>query len=132
MTGCRSGRSLTGAGEGLLRRRLGQAAPGAPGPVGYPRSPGDHPTALAAVVPPLGRPGYSSAPSMRLSNLLIATLREDPADAEIPSHKLLARGGFVVKIAAGVYTYAPLMWRVVRKLAQIAREELDRQGAHEE
>ena len=60
---------------------------------------------------------------MRLSQILISTLREDPADAEIPSHKLLARGGFIVKTAAGVYTYAPLMWRVVRKFAQIVRED---------
>jgi hypothetical protein len=57
-----------------------------------------------------------SAP-MRLSKQLIATLREDPADAEIPSHKLLARGGFIVKIAAGVYTFSPLMWRVVKSTA---------------
>jgi len=68
---------------------------------------------------------------MRLSQLLIATLREDPADAEIPSHRLLARGGFIVKIAAGVYTYSPLMWRVIRKFSQIVREELDRAGAQE-
>ena len=68
---------------------------------------------------------------MRLSQLLIATLREDPADAEIPSHRLLARGGFIVKIAAGVYTYAPLMWRVIRKFSNIVREELDRAGAQE-
>lgn len=68
---------------------------------------------------------------MRLSQLLIATLREDPADAEIPSHRLLARGGYIVKVAAGIYTYAPLMWRVVKKFAQIVREELDRAGAQE-
>jgi prolyl-tRNA synthetase len=68
---------------------------------------------------------------MRLSQILISTLRDDPADAEIPSHKLLARGGFIVKIAAGVYTYSPLMWRVVTKFAQIVREELDREGANE-
>jgi prolyl-tRNA synthetase len=68
---------------------------------------------------------------MRLSQILIQTLRDDPADAEIPSHKLLARGGYIVKIAAGVYTYAPLMWRTVRKFAQIVREELDREGANE-
>jgi prolyl-tRNA synthetase len=68
---------------------------------------------------------------MRLSQLLISTLREDPADAEIPSHKLLARGGYIVKVAAGLYTYAPLMWRVIRKVSQIVREELDRQGAQE-
>ena len=68
---------------------------------------------------------------MRLSQILISTLREDPADAEIPSHKLLARAGFIVKIAAGVYTFAPLMWRVVKKFSQIVREELDREGANE-
>jgi len=68
---------------------------------------------------------------MRLSQILISTLRDDPADAEIPSHKLLARAGFIVKAAAGVYTYSPLMWRVVRKFAQIVREELDREGANE-
>jgi prolyl-tRNA synthetase len=68
---------------------------------------------------------------MRLSQILISTLRDDPADAEIPSHKLLARSGFIVKIAAGVYTFAPLMWRVVKKFAQIVREELDREGANE-
>ena len=68
---------------------------------------------------------------MRLSQILISTLREEPADAEIPSHKLLARAGFIVKTAAGVYTYSPLMWRVVKKFAQIVREELDREGANE-
>ena len=68
---------------------------------------------------------------MRLSQILIQTLREDHADAEIHSHKLLARAGFIVKTAAGVYTYAPLMWRVVKKFAQIVREELDREGANE-
>jgi len=68
---------------------------------------------------------------MRLSQILIQTLREDPSDAEIPSHKLLARAGFIVKTAAGVYTYSPMMWRVVKKFAQIVREELDREGANE-
>ncbi|HEB52442.1 MAG TPA: proline--tRNA ligase [bacterium] len=68
---------------------------------------------------------------MRLSQILIQTLREDPADAEIPSHRLLARAGFIVKTAAGVYTYSPLMWRVIKKFAQIVREELDREGANE-
>jgi prolyl-tRNA synthetase len=68
---------------------------------------------------------------MRLSQILISTLRDDPADAEIPSHKLLARSGFIVKIAAGIYTFAPLMWRVVKKFSQIVREELDREGANE-
>jgi prolyl-tRNA synthetase len=80
---------------------------------------------------PLDAIGGNLLAQMRLSQILISTLREDPADAEIPSHKLLARGGFIVKTAAGVYTYAPLMWRVVRKFAQIVREELDREGGNE-
>ncbi|MCA8940968.1 MAG: proline--tRNA ligase [Planctomycetes bacterium] len=68
---------------------------------------------------------------MQLSRLLIATLREDPADAEIPSHRLLARAGYIVKTAAGIYTYSPLMWRTLKKVAQIVRDELDRESAQE-
>jgi len=68
---------------------------------------------------------------MRLSQMLIHTLREDPADAEIPSHRLLARGGYIVKIAAGIYTYSPLMWRTLKKMQDIIREEFDRVGAQE-
>ncbi len=68
---------------------------------------------------------------MRLSQLLIHTLREDPSDAEIPSHRLLARAGYIVKIAAGIYTYSPLMWRTLKKMANIIREEFDRSGAQE-
>ena len=68
---------------------------------------------------------------MRLSQLLIATLREDPADAEIPSHRLLARGGYIAKVASGLYTYGPLMWRTLKKITAIVREELDREGAQE-
>ncbi len=74
---------------------------------------------------------YALRPRMRLSQILISTLRDDPADAEIPSHRLLARAGLIVKIAAGVYTFAPLMWRSVKKFAQIVRDELDREGANE-
>ena len=68
---------------------------------------------------------------MRLSQILIHTLREDPSDAEVPSHRLLARGGFTVKTAAGLYSYSPLMWRVIKKVFTIVREELDREGAQE-
>jgi prolyl-tRNA synthetase len=68
---------------------------------------------------------------MRLSQLLITTLREDPADAEVHSHRLLARGGYIQKVASGLYTYGPLMWRTLRKITQIVREELDREGAQE-
>ncbi|MEE2888449.1 MAG: proline--tRNA ligase [Planctomycetota bacterium] len=68
---------------------------------------------------------------MRFSQILIHTLRDDPADAEVPSHRLLARGGFIVKAAAGLYSYSPLMWRVIKKVFNIVREELDREDAQE-
>lgn len=68
---------------------------------------------------------------MRISQILIPTLREVPAEAEIPSHQLLVRAGFIRKVAAGVYTYLPLAWRVLRKIERIIREEMDRQGGQE-
>ncbi len=68
---------------------------------------------------------------MRISNLLLPTLREVPAEAEVISHQLLLRAGFMRKAAAGVYTLLPLAWRVVRKIEQIIREEMDRQGGQE-
>ena len=68
---------------------------------------------------------------MRLSQMLFVTLREDPAEAEIPSHKLLLRAGYIRRIASGVYAYLPLMWRVLQKVSQIVREEMDATGAQE-
>ncbi|HEV8564516.1 MAG TPA: proline--tRNA ligase [Actinomycetota bacterium] len=68
---------------------------------------------------------------MRLSVLFARTLREDPADAEVPSHKLLLRGAFVRKLMAGVYTTMPLGLRVMRKIERIVREEMDAAGAQE-
>ncbi|MGB8697871.1 MAG: proline--tRNA ligase [Thermosynechococcaceae cyanobacterium] len=68
---------------------------------------------------------------MRLSQMLMATLREDPAEAEIPSHKLLLRAGYIRRIGSGVYVYLPLMWRVLKKVSQIVREEMDATGAQE-
>jgi prolyl-tRNA synthetase len=68
---------------------------------------------------------------MRLSNSLFVTLREDPAEAEIPSHKLLLRGGYIRRIGSGIYAYLPLMWRVLQKISQIVREEMDATGAQE-
>jgi len=53
---------------------------------------------------------------MRLSQMLWVTLREDPAEAEIPSHKLLLRAGFIRRVGSGVYAYMPLMWRVLQKV----------------
>ncbi|MCU0543184.1 MAG: proline--tRNA ligase [Oscillatoriaceae cyanobacterium Prado104] len=68
---------------------------------------------------------------MRLSQMLFVTLREDPAEAEIPSHKLLLRAGYIRRIGSGVYAYLPLMWRVLKKVSQIVREEMDATGAQE-
>ncbi len=68
---------------------------------------------------------------MRLTNYLLPTLKESPADAEIASHKLMLRAGMVRKVAAGIYTYLPLGLRSVRKVEQIVREEMDKAGAME-
>src|SRR3970040_1607528 len=68
---------------------------------------------------------------MRQSGLLIPTLRDDPGEAETVSHKLMLRAGLIRKVAAGIYTYLPLGLRVIRKVEQIVREEMDRAGAQE-
>jgi prolyl-tRNA synthetase len=68
---------------------------------------------------------------MRLSQMLFVTLREDPAEAEIPSHKLMLRAGYIRRIASGVYAYLPFMWRVLQKVSRIVREEMDATGAME-
>ncbi|MGF1675628.1 MAG: proline--tRNA ligase [Rivularia sp. (in: cyanobacteria)] len=68
---------------------------------------------------------------MRLSQMLFVTLRDDPADAEIPSHKLLVRAGYIRRIGSGIYAYLPLMWRVLQKISQIVREEMNATGAME-
>lgn len=68
---------------------------------------------------------------MLVSKLLIPTLREVPAEAEVVSHQLLVRAGYIRKAAAGVYTLLPLAWRVVKKIENIVREEMDKQGGQE-
>ncbi|MFK0733969.1 MAG: proline--tRNA ligase [Gloeotrichia echinulata GP01] len=68
---------------------------------------------------------------MRLSQMLFVTLRDDPADAEIPSHKLLLRAGYIRRIGSGIYAYLPLMWRVLQKVSQIVREEMNATLAQE-
>lgn len=68
---------------------------------------------------------------MRLSTLFVPTRKEDPADAEVVSHKLLLRAGYIRMTARGVYSFLPLGWRAVRKIEQIVREEMDRAGAQE-
>ncbi len=68
---------------------------------------------------------------MRMSKLLMPTLREVPAEAEITSHKLMLRAGLIRKLSSGIYSYLPLGLRVERKIEQIVREEMDRAGAQE-
>jgi len=68
---------------------------------------------------------------MRWSRSLIPTLKEDPADAEAVSHRLMVRGGFVRQLAAGIYVYLPLGQRVLDKVNAIIREEMNRIGGQE-
>jgi prolyl-tRNA synthetase len=68
---------------------------------------------------------------MRFSQLLLPTLKETPADAEVVSHKLMLRAGFIRKLASGIYCYLPLGLRSIRKVEQIVREEMNNAGAQE-
>jgi len=68
---------------------------------------------------------------LRMSSLFLRTLRDDPADAEVPSHRLLARGGYIRRSAPGGFTWLPLGWRVFRNVERIVREEMDAMGAQE-
>jgi prolyl-tRNA synthetase len=68
---------------------------------------------------------------MRMSRLFLRTLRDDPADAEVPSHKLLVRAGYVRRVAPGVYSWLPLGLKVLAKVEKIIREEMDSIGAQE-
>jgi prolyl-tRNA synthetase len=68
---------------------------------------------------------------MRFSRLLVPTLRESPADADIASHRLMLRAGLVRQLASGIYTWLPVGLRVLRRIEQIVREEMDAAGAQE-
>ena len=68
---------------------------------------------------------------MRMSSLFLRTLRDDPADAEVESHRLLVRAGYIRRVSAGIYSWLPLGYRVLRKVEQIVREEMDAAGAQE-
>lgn len=68
---------------------------------------------------------------MKFSEVFAPTLREVPAEAEVVSHKLMLRAGMMRKAASGVYTYMPLAWRVLKKISQIVREEMDIKGGQE-
>ncbi|MEO8748833.1 MAG: proline--tRNA ligase [Allobranchiibius sp.] len=69
--------------------------------------------------------------ALRMSTLFLRTLREDPADAELPGHKLLVRAGYVRRVAPGIYTWLPLGMRVLAKVEAIVREEMTAMGAQE-
>lgn len=68
---------------------------------------------------------------MKMSKMYIRTLREVPAEAVIPSHILMLRAGLIRKTVAGIYGYMPLGYRVLRKIEQIVREEMDASGGQE-
>src|SRR5947207_15849841 len=86
---------------------------------------------------PLGfpHPRRVSFPScrarMRASQFFVSTLKEAPADAEVVSHQLMMRAGFIKRLSAGIYTYMPMGLRVIRKIEAIVREEMNRAGAVE-
>src|SRR5690606_4510861 len=82
--------------------------------------------------PPPALPLTTSGPDiMRASRYLIATLKETPADAEVISHQLLLRAGMIRKLASGLYNWLPLGLRVLKKVENIVREEMNRSGALE-
>ena len=66
-----------------------------------------------------------------MKNLLVPTLREVPAEAEITSHKLMLRAGYIRKLAAGIYSYLPLGLKSLKKVEKIIREEMENAGAQE-
>ena len=68
---------------------------------------------------------------MRVSRLLLVTLRDVPAEAEITSHQLLLRAGYIRRVGSGIYAYLPMMWRVLQKITAVVREEMNRAGAQE-
>ena len=68
---------------------------------------------------------------MKMTNLYAPTLREVPAEAEVPSHQLMLRAGMIRKAAGGVYSYLPLAWRTVRKIEHIVRDGMDAIGGQE-
>src|SRR3989338_8852590 len=68
---------------------------------------------------------------MRWTQSLIPTLKEDPQDAEVISHKLMVRAGFIRKLISGAYTYLPLGFRVLEKIESIIREEMNSKGSQE-
>ena len=74
---------------------------------------------------------YGSAVLIRLSTLFLRTLRDDPADADVPSHRLLVRAGFIRRVGPGIYTWLPLGLAVLRRVEAVVREEMTAIGGQE-
>jgi prolyl-tRNA synthetase len=68
---------------------------------------------------------------LQMSRLFLRTLRDDPADAEVASHRLLVRAGYIRRIAAGIYSWLPLGYLTLRNIERVVREEMDRAGFQE-
>ena len=68
---------------------------------------------------------------MRVSKLFGKTLRDDPSEAELDSHRLMLKAGMIYQVSSGIYSYMPLAWRSLRKVEQIIREEMDTVGGQE-
>src|SRR3954451_18026083 len=80
---------------------------------------------------PTARTSAGTPRVMRMSTLFVRTLRDDPVDAEVPSHRLLVRAGYIRRAAPGIYSWLPLGLRVLRNIERIIREEMDAIGAQE-
>src|SRR5689334_5228954 len=93
---------------------------------GYPSEVPQHLPQHARAIAPRGVPV-----ALHMSSLFLRTLREDPADAEVPSHRLLVRAGYIRRVSPGIYTWLPLGLRVLRKVEKIVREEMDEIGSQE-
>jgi prolyl-tRNA synthetase len=80
---------------------------------------------------PVARAWETSPVLLRMSTLFLRTLRDDPADAEVPSHRLLVRAGYIRRVAPGGFAWLPLGYRVLRNIERVVREEMDAMGAQE-
>src|SRR4029078_8295725 len=114
--------------EGILRKPLGERQRELAQQVGLVLLVG---VMIFAFWNALDRIFFSLSRFMRTSQLLLPTLREDPGKAETVSHRLMLRAGLIRKVAAGLYSYLPLGLRIIRKVEQIVREEMNRAGAQE-
>src|SRR6476661_8119329 len=86
---------------------------------------------LFPVLPALSPETDTPPVVLRLSKLFLRTLRDDPADADVASHRLLVRAGYVRRAAPGIYSWLPLGWLVLRNVERIVREEMERSGSQE-